>query len=334
MRIFISTGIYPPEVGGPAEYAFNLEKEWKNNGHKVSIGVFSTWNFLPTGLRHLAYLISIIPNIFFADYVFILDTFSAALPTVILGKFLGKKMVLRTGGDFLWESYVERTGDLVLLRDFYQKSQNNFSSKEKKIFNLIKYILKNVSVIVWSTKWQQDIFTAPYGLKNVKSVIIENYFGQKIAAGTYSKKNFIAGGRKLKWKNIQMVSEVFNNEEIKAEGILDLTTAPHDKFLEKIRNSYAVIVASLGDISPNTIIDAITSSVPFIVTKETGLYERIKDVAIFVDPKNKEDIYEKVLWLLNSDNYEIQKKKLAEWNFIHDWKTIASEYENIFQNIK
>ena len=29
MKILIATGIYPPELGGPAEYAKNLEYIWK-----------------------------------------------------------------------------------------------------------------------------------------------------------------------------------------------------------------------------------------------------------------------------------------------------------------
>ena len=68
---------------------------------------------------------------------------------------------------------------------------------------------------------------------------------------------------------------------------------------------------SLGDISPNMIMDAIRYNRPFIVTRETGIYDRIKDIAIFVDPENTEDIAEKIVWLSQPENYEKQKEKYA-----------------------
>ena len=118
MKIALFTGIYPPEIGGPAEYAKNLVDVWNAGGYDVLVKVFSKFNKFPTGLRHLLYFFYILPSVISSDYILILDTFSCALPAVLAGLLFDKKMLLRTGGDFLWEAYVERTGDLVLLRDF------------------------------------------------------------------------------------------------------------------------------------------------------------------------------------------------------------------------
>src|SRR5690348_11398603 len=119
MRILIATGIYPPEIGGPAEYAKNLKDAWNSQGHQVTVKVFSRFKFLPTGLRHLAYFLYIVPAVIRADFILSLDTFSAGLPAVLAARLFGKQIIVRTGGDFLWEFYVERTGELVLLKDFY-----------------------------------------------------------------------------------------------------------------------------------------------------------------------------------------------------------------------
>src|SRR3989344_2808133 len=172
MRILIATGIYPPEIGGPAEYAKNLKEVWSKHGHKVTVRVFSQFNFLPTGVRHLVYFCYILPAILKADLILALDTFSAALPSVLAAKMLRKKIILRTGGDFLWESYVERTGELVLLRKFYKTCLDKFSAKEQKVFNLIKFVLKHVSAIVWSTEWQKNIFMEPNKLTQQKHFVV------------------------------------------------------------------------------------------------------------------------------------------------------------------
>jgi glycosyltransferase involved in cell wall biosynthesis len=335
ISVCIATGIYPPELGGPAEYAKNLADIWKKRGYGVHVEVFSRFNSLPTGIRHIVYSMALLKSVWKSDFVFILDTFSAALPATVVAKLLGKKTILRTGGDFLWEGYVERTGDLTLLKDFYNTCLPNLSFKERIVFRIIKFILNTVDVVVWSTLWQKNIFMQPYELQGRKHKIIENYYGEKFAPTEAQNKNFVAGTRVLKWKNIPVLEEVFVDGEVVLSGAqLDLERVTHDAFLEKIKQSYAVIISSLGDISPNTILDAIRCDKPFIVTKETGLYDRIKPIALFVDPKSIKDIREKVLWLANDKNYEIQCKKVQDFTFTHTWEEIAHETPCYYSNNK
>jgi len=331
----IATGIYPPEIGGPAEYAKNLALVWRKEKHEVSVHVFSRFNFLFTGLRHLVYFFSILADVTFADVILVLDTYSCALPAVLAGRLFGKKIILRTGGDFLWEFYVERTGDLVLLRDFYKTRLPKLSSKEKIIFNLTKFVLRSVDAIIWSTEWQKNIFLPPYRLERQNNFIVENYYGLRLASNEPKQKNFIAMTRKLKWKQTDFLKKVFVQQKVISSGaILDTGQALHGEFLKKMSHSYAVIIASLGDISPNTILDAIRFQKPFILTRETGLYERLKDIAIFVDPQDTNDITEKVLWLSDPVNYQSQKKKIESFTFLHTWEDIGREYIDVYNKIK
>lgn len=329
MRILIATGIYPPEIGGPAEYAKNLKEVWEKEGHRVEVAVFSRFKVLPTGLRHLVYLFYILPSVLRADLILALDTYSAGLPATFAANLFGREIILRTGGDFLWEAYVERTGDLVLLREFYAKKISRFSQKEKIIFRLTKWVLQNVDAIIFSTEWQKNIFMGPYGLQNQKHFIVENYYGPKLSSSQPEKKNFVAATRKLKWKNLERLQRVF--AQIPAQ--LDMTTVPHEKFLDKLREAYAVIIASLGDISPNTILDAIRLNKPFILTQENGLTPRIKEIGLFVDPEDENDIKEKTLWLLEPQNYKAQVAKIAGFSFTHTWEEMAKEYLNVWQKI-
>jgi glycosyltransferase involved in cell wall biosynthesis len=335
MRILIATGIYPPEIGGPAEYAKNLKGTWARQGHEVRVRVFSRFKLLPTGLRHLAYFLYILPAVIRTDLILSLDTFSAGLPAVLAARLFGKKIIVRTGGDFLWEFYVERTGETVLLRDFYHTRLNKLTGKERMIFRLTKFVLQKASAVVWSTEWQKEIFTAPYGLVNQKNFIIENYYGPKLQSEEPRGKNFIAMTRKLKWKNTALLQEVFNDKDIKETGAtLDTDTMPHGEFLSKLSISYATIIASLGDISPNTILDAIRLNKPFILTRENGLTPRIKDIGLFVDPKEPSDVKEKVLWLANPENYARQKAKIEAFTFVHSWEEMAEEYLAVYNRLK
>ena len=329
-RILIATGIYPPDIGGPAQYAKNLKEALEHAGHKAIVVTYRFERKLPPGIRHLYFFIKILPQLARADFSIALDTFSVGLPAVAAGLILRKKVIVRTGGDFLWEQYVERTGKKVLLREFYASEMKNFSQKERLIFSLTRWMLARTSVIVFSTEWQRKIWEKPYGIELEKTEIIENYYGPREVPSISEKKVFIAGTRALKWKNLDGLQSAFNAVRKKnSELTLDIKQAPYEEFLEKIRGSYAVILVSLGDISPNMILDAIRLGKPFILTRETGLYDKLKDIGIFVNPLEENDIIEKILWLAEEKNYAIAEKKIQNFNFMHSWEEIAHEYENL-----
>lgn len=332
MKILITTGIYPPKIGGPAQYAKNLKNEFERLGHKVKVQTFTIEDRLPTGLRHLIFLLKIIPAILWAEKVVALDTFSVGLPSVLAARIFGKIMVIRTGGDFLWEQYVERTKKKVLLREFYKTERRFFTVKEKVIFYLTRFTLQNTNMLVFSTDWQRQIFTSPYQLKLEKTFIIENYYGPKESDFKAENNEFVASSRKLVWKNLDTVERVFDKiRNQKSETKLFLDNLPYDKFMEKLSSCFAVVLVSLGDISPNMIMDAIRLNRPFICTKEIGIYDRVKDAGFFVDPQNEQEIERAVGYLLTEGGYREAKRRVSSFNFIHTWQDIASEFIEILK---
>ena len=333
-KILIATPLYPPDIGGPAEYAYNLECELNNLGHEVKVEKFSSIKHWPSGLRHFIYFFKILPAMFRADWCLALDTFSVALPAVLAARLFGNKIIIRTGGDFLWEQYVERTGKLVLLRNFYQTELVFFSKKEKFIFKLTKWILDHTTTIVFSTDWQRQIWLAPYELNLAKTSIIENYYGIKDLALLPSTKNFLWASRYLKLKNLEKLKLAFAVvKESHPNLSLDIGQWSPEKLITKIKTSYAVIIPSLSEISPNLILLALQYRKPFILTMETGLYDQLQEVAVFVDPINIGDMASKIIWLANEQNYLIQQKKVAGFLFTHSWSEIASEFSELFHHL-
>ena len=331
MRILIASGIYPPDIGGPAQYARNLYETWKKQGHEVKVAAYRWERAFPPLLRHFLYFSKILRKGWNADLILVLDTWSAAVPTMLACMLMHKKYVLRTGGDFLWESYVERTGDMVLFKDFYSTRISKLSRKEKLVFSLGRKALQYARTIIFSTQWQQNIFTTAYGLDPQKQVIVENFCHPRESFTEPEGRFFVAGTRHLKWKNAELLKEAFAEAqiEIQKRGFepveLDCGKAVYDSFVEKIRHAYAVILVSIGDISPNMIYDAIGTGTPFIVTREMGITNRIKDAVVFVDPLNKKDIVDKIVWMADPKNRAMQAKKVQAINFVHTWEQIGNE---------
>ncbi len=335
MKILISTGIYPPDIGGSAQYARNLYETWKAEGHEVKVAAYRWERAFPNFARHFLFFTKIIRKGWNADMILVLDTWSAAVPTMYACALMRKKYIIRTGGDFLWETYVERTGDLVLFKDFYNTRLNKLSKKERVIFKLGGESLRKASKVIYSTEWQRKIFEKVYKLDKNKSVIVENYCGEREEPVEPEGRVFLAGTRNLKWKNVEALKEAFKlaQSEVNKRGLLpiefDTTKAIYDNFQDRMRRAYAVILTSLGDISPNMILDAIRLGVPFILTKETGIADKIKDCAIFVDPLNERDIVEKILWISDPKNRASQAEKVKRFNWVHSWKDIGKEIIDI-----
>ncbi len=327
MRILITTGIYPPQIGGPAQYAKNLAETFQTMGHKVWVATYNWERYLPSGLRHFWFGIKIIPTVWRAEKIVTLDTFSVGLPTAIVGRLLGKKFLIRIGGDFLWEQYVERTHKLVLLRTFYQTETGNFTLKEKIIFHLTCWVLRHAHWIVFNTDWQRQIWREPYQLNLARTEIIENYYGLKMPAFLPSVKNFLTGGRNLQLKNNRRLQKAFIQAKARAPDLkLEIGVWPPAEFMARVANCYAVVLVSISDVSPNLILDALRYNKPFIVTRETGLYEKLKDVGVFVDPLDEQDIADKIQWLAQKENYKRLCRQIADFKFTHTWQEIAGEF--------
>jgi glycosyltransferase involved in cell wall biosynthesis len=352
MKILIASGIYPPDIGGPAQYARNLYETWKGEldasgkaAHEVKVAAYRWERAFPPFVRHILFFLKIIRKGWNADLILVLDTWSAAVPAMYACKIMRKKYLIRTGGDFLWETYTERTGDLVLLRDFYStlsggsSFKEKLSRKEKTIFKLGGDALRGAAKVIFSTEWQKGIFEKAYSLDVSKNVVIENYCGEREPVVEPENRMFVAGTRPLKWKNTEFLKECFIEAQ---NGLGSLNLAPieldcgkavYDSFVEKIHRSYAVILVSLGDVSPNMIFDAVKCGTPFIVTTETGISHLIKDAAIFVNPKNKKEIVDAIVWLSDPVNRAAQADKVRKLAFKHSWKQIAGEIVGVWKGL-
>ncbi|PCI30387.1 hypothetical protein COB55_00260 [Candidatus Wolfebacteria bacterium] len=330
MKIVITTGIYPPDVGGPARYAVGIENALLEQGHEVKVLSYGIEKKLPTGVRHLWFLLRVLLNTRKTDVIIALDTFSVGLPSTIAGNITGTKTIIRIGGDFLWEQYTEH--QIISIKDFYG-SLPKLSFKERLLRKALKYVFNHADVLAFTTAWQRDIEQKAYEFDSEKAVVVANYFGPKKESYSPTRKNFIWAVRPVGFKNKDRLMKAFalarkENPEIS----LDTNIYPREELMQKISECYAVILPSVSDIGPNIIIESVEHNKPFICTKETGLFETLKDVGRFVDPEDIEDIKDAILELANYDTYSAYKGKVERFSKEHSWGDIAKEYVTLLKN--
>lgn len=334
-RIVIATGIYPPEIGGPAEYARQLFETFVTQKYQVSVVTFQGLKKIVTGVRHFLYFCTLILDGYDADYIIALDTFSVGLPSVFMGFIFGTKVTVRVAGDFLWESYVDRTKEKILLSEFY-KTHRNFTIKEKIIFRMTRWLLNRADAVVFSTQWQREIFSQPYGLAQSKCFVIENFYGQFAQSNGESKnsKIFLSPSRDREIKNKANLEKAWSSILVKhPEVLLDTKIVSHEVLEEKIASSYAVIVPSLSEVSPNLLLDALSYGVPAIVTEDTGIKDRVRDMVVFVDPRSVESIAQGIELMLDPAIRKKCEEAISSRKFVHSWNEIAQEFIDVYGKI-
>lgn len=326
MRIVIATGICPPDIGGPAKYAAALAREFEALGHRVRVVSFGApERLLPFGLRHLWFFLRIILPVAESDAVLALDAVSVGLPAVCAARLLARRVLLRIGGDFLWESYSERSGGLVPLPDFYAR-RPELSIKERLIFRAQKFVLRSADALVFNSSWLADIWQPVYGLVKDKVTVVGNHC-ERGEGSEPRAKVFLSAGRPIRLKNMERVRRAFKEaQRQKPEIALDEWRSAPEEFERRLKESYAVICVSISEVSPNIVYEALAYGKPCIITKYSGLPEEVKAAGVFADPFDENDIRDKILALSDEATYAKVKERIRAAPCHQSWRDIAEEY--------
>ncbi|KKT13900.1 MAG: Glycosyl transferase, group 1 [Parcubacteria group bacterium GW2011_GWD1_44_9] len=335
MRILITTGLSRADIGGPTQYGSGLKNAFQELGHEAKLISYGrTEKFLPIGARHIFFFFRILPQIFWANYVLTLDTFSTGVPSVWGAKILGKRNIVRVGGDYLWSAYVNRTGKSLILPDFYDKIPK-LSLKEKLVAFLMRQMIKRADFLAFNTEWQREIWQKRYDISYPKSNVVRNYIPEKKDGEISTIKNFLWAGRVIPEKNLELLKMVGERVAKKyPEFRLDILTGKsHEQVLDRIKDCYAAISVAFADFCPNFIIEAVSFNKPFIISKETGLNEIYPEGGLFFDPHRPDELERSMEAALDYRIYNKLVEELKENAISHSWKNIAEEYLDIWKRI-
>ncbi|XOB41349.1 MAG: glycosyltransferase family 4 protein [Candidatus Nealsonbacteria bacterium] len=361
MKIILATSIFPPDIGGPAQYVKNLERRLKERGIETEVISYNNLKKYPQPLRFFLYSLNLFKRAQNIDIIYVFNLISCGLPAYCISRFFKKKFAIRIGGDFLWERKIELNNTEQSLKEYYQHPKN---LKEKFFIFLIKNILKGADIVIFSSNFQREIYLKHFQILKEKTVVVSNPFPE-IETPTSKSENtyqFLYAGRLLKLKNLDKLIEVFNkvvektskplilkiigdgpekkNLEKKIsdlglnEKIVIEKSIPYSELLKEIVKSYVCILPSFTDISPNFILECIKLKKPVLLTKETEYYQEFKNSLIFLDPKDEKDIEEKITYLLDDINYQNYSVKIQNIPTTYSWNDIVEKHILLFQKIQ
>lgn len=370
LKVLIATGIYPPAVGGPATYAENLSRELRELGCAVKIitygkidldkkeNIFVVDKKQNIILRYLNFFCQSWELSSWADIVYTLDLMSAGLPAALAAKLRGKKVVFRTGGDFLWEKAYHNGWTDISLFSYYGQKKN---ASERLLIYFCRWLFKMMDLVLFSTDSQMNIYKKHYGVASPKAAILKNALPAVKAerADERFKNSIIFAGRIIKLKNLDRLVEVFGKIRQAKIELLIFGDGPGESGLKKLILDYGLsgkvrlmgavehkklmgiiagcrffILPSITEISPNLILECVGLAKPVVLTKETGLEADIIKHLLTFDPLSEADIKAKMEYLLDDNNLATYAAKLKRLNFSRrPWSLVAAEHLEIFKKI-
>lgn len=350
MKIVLATPIYPPEIGGPATYAQKLQEGMEKAGYLVSVVSYKGLRRIPQPFRIFLYFLKLFKASRRCDLIYAFSLMSCALPA----HFCGRKTVIRIGGDYLWERAAEAGTTAKSLREYYEALPKSLKTR------IISMVLRGVDKLIFTSKFQKDIYLKYFGINQDKTVVIPNPFPEfNLLAHQRpdTESQILYAGRFIKLKNLSRLVEAFGKvltfdnppilkiigkgpelenlksliADLKLEDRITIAKPlPQESLWEEIRKSRFCVLPSLSEITPNFALECIKLGTPILLTRETGFYDIFKDDLVFIDPFDVEDIKNKMEFLLHENNLNNYRQKISRIDTNRNWKNIIEENIKIF----
>jgi len=220
-KVLIATGIYPPDIGGPATYSKQLFDHLPLHGISVNLVSFSGVRSLPRGLRHFIYFLKLLKAGRSSDVIFAQDPVSVGLPACLASKILKKKFILKIVGDYAWEQFQNQNAKIknqnnnvkfIKIEEF-QEGKYDFTTEIRR--KIQKRVAGRASKIIVPSNYLKKIILK-WGVSEDKISVIYNSFDfSSVLEGkdeirreySLSGKIIISIGRLVPWKGFGALIE-------------------------------------------------------------------------------------------------------------------------------
>lgn len=289
MKILLTSGIYPPDIGGPASYVPKLSGAFKSKGHKtkvVSLKPRSTGEVICEGetflvnrgflpIRILKTVSTILFHAISADRIFSNGLY---IESAIAARITGTPSVAKIVGDPLWERKRNSGKASQSIVEFQTSRLTLFDRSFRYIYRLA---LDSFSAITTPSDELATIIKG-WGVKPEISVI-PNGVEIPVRRPTKKKYDLVYVGRLVKWKNVDIV--------IRLTAQLGLRTAiigsgPELSMLKNLAERLNANCDFLGDQEKDVINETLMASRLFVLFSQyEGLsFSLLEAMALGITP--------------------------------------------------
>ncbi len=290
MKILVATGLYAPEIGGPATHTSVLERELPLRNIDVVTVPFGRVRRYPKLVRHFFYMVALIKSARGASIVYALDPVSVGLPALFVAWIMRKRFIVRIAGDYAWEQAVGRYGVTQTLDEFV----NNMRSQKymvRLLGSVQRFVANHASHVVVPSNYLKRI-VAKWGVSDRTISVAYNAFvpiqltvhrEQVRTMFSYSGTVIMSAGRLVPWKGFAVLIEVLANLRKKGHHVMCVIAGdgPDREYLVRHAEEYGVAdaVRFVGRQPKETLDVAISGADMFVLnTGYEGLSHQLLEV--------------------------------------------------------
>jgi len=354
MKILIATGIYPPDIGGPATYSKLLFDELPKREIGVSVLSFGEVKHLPYIIRHISYFFKVLNRGRGVDLIYAQDPLGAGVPAGLAAKILRKRFVIKIVGDRAWETGVQRFNVADSLDVFSKRKNYSLFIRTLKLGQL--FASKMADKIITPSKYLKKIIQN-WGVDDRKIKVVYNSFDipdnieekesiKKVL--NFDGKYVISVGRLVSWKGFCTLINImpsllkrFSNLKLLIVGdgpdreklqdavrrldlennVVFLGSVNHKTLLHHMKASDIFVLNTAYEGFSHALLEAMAMHVPVVTTSVGGNVEIIEDGinGLLVEYDDSDGIRNAVLKLLEDDFFaetlaNNAERKVKEFN--------------------
>jgi glycosyltransferase involved in cell wall biosynthesis len=314
MRILIITGIFPPDIGGPATYVPQVAKALVDRGHQITVLTLSDriyhndghysfrvvrlprWGFKPRRWLHtMAQIVRLGRK---ADVLFV---HGLAMETVLANLWLRKAMVQKVVGDLAWEWATNRGWVTDSFEEFQQR---RYSYKVEALKALRAWWTRKADQLIVPSRHLAR-WIAQWGVSEERIAIIHNALEpfdriQPAEVPLQTPVKVVTVGRLIPLKRVDKVMEAV--AKCAGVGLVIVGDGSERQRLEELVPVYGLanrvyfagqrstaetlalmaacdlfVLNSTHEAFPHVLLEAMSLGLPAIVTAVGGISEIVKD---------------------------------------------------------
>ena len=241
-KIVIATGLYPPDIGGPATYVRMLEDMLPAHGIDCVVVPFTEVRHLPKVVRHVVFFWRLLRSARGADVVYALDPVSVGVPALVVSKLRLKPFLVRLGGDYAWEQGQQRFG-LTAMLDAYTADKKSAPWQVRALASMQRFVVCRAQKVVVPSQYLKRI-VATWGVTESQLEVVHSaLFPLKVTeskqairtAGGYTGTVLCSAARLTPWKGYDVLIDVVHTLRTKFPDIVLLIAGdgPEEEHLKK-----------------------------------------------------------------------------------------------------
>ena len=367
--ILLASGIFHPDVGGPAIHVRHIAEHFSSLGWKVTVIAFGNSKSsnesysvirisrqMPKIFSWLLYALRVGIEAFRSDAIYGFDLTTSGLPSAFFSRLFGKPFILRIGGDPIWERIIEKEKRFIPMRAYYE--QKLFIFDKPILYRLIRYVVQSAVRVITYCDFLVYIYENFYDVNPSRVALIRNPFTSRKSSGQEENAfTFIFAGRFVSYKNIPRVIRVFSRivdthpearllligdgpeeSEIRtiAEPLGDrvsiLPKMSQSELFKRIENASVALAPAITEFNPNFILESLALGKPAIISHDNGLSVSLPDKWQF-DPLDDESLFQAMRNMLNQDVYASSCETIAQMKMESTWNSVVSEHEKLIRAI-